>query len=179
MKLIRLRELQIKDAPLMIEWMHDPIIQKSFKKNMLDATMSDVECFCKSSKIPEVIKTGDSLHMAIVDANDEYLGTISLKDIDLENMTAEYAITTRMKAHGKGVAYKATGLILEKAFNEIGLHKVYLNVFSNNEPAIRLYEKAGFKWEGEFREHIKLDEKYMDWKWYGMLDSEYDKKRFM
>lgn len=175
--MVVLRELQEKDAPFMLEWMHDSNIQKSFKKNMLGATLEDTKKFCSSSIVPkpEEIKTGDSIHMAIVDETDEYLGTISLKDIDLDNGTAEYAITTRKKAHGKGIAFKATGLILTKAFEEVGLHRVYLNVFSNNEAAIRLYERAGFKFEGEFREHLKIDGKYMNWKWYGILDDEFDK----
>ena len=175
--MIFLRELKEKDAPLMLEWMHDPNIQKGFKKNMLGATLEDTKKFCSSSRVPksEEIKTGDSIHMAIVDETDEYLGTISLKDIDLENRTAEYAITTRLKAHGKGIAFYATGLILTKAFEDIGLHRVYLSVFSDNEAAIKLYERAGFKFEGEFREHLKIGEIYMNWKWYGMLDTEFDK----
>ena len=178
--MIRIRELKEKDAPFMLEWMHDSNIQKSFKKNMLGAKLADTKKFCFSSRVPktEDIKTGDSIHMAIVDETDEYLGTISLKDINLENMTAEYAITTRAKAQGKGIAFKATGLILTKAFEEIGLHRVYLNVFSDNEKAIRLYERAGFKFEGEFRDHLKIGGKFMNWKWYGMLDTEFDKNMF-
>ncbi len=179
--MISLRELHEKDAILMLEWMHNPVIQKSFKKNMLDANLEDTIKFCISSKVPTLgeIKSGDSIHMAIVDENDEYLGTVSLKDINWDNMTAEYAITTREKVHGKGVAFKATGLILRKAFKEYGLHRVYLNVFSDNEAAIRLYERAGFRYEGEFREHIKMGEEYKDWKWYGMLENEYDTSLFI
>ena len=162
----------------MLEWMHDAIIQKAFKKDMLGATLEDAKNFCKVAKIPQKVMTGDSIHLAIVDENDEYLGTISLKNIDMENMSAEYAIATRTKAHGKGVAFKATGLVLEKAFDEIGLHRVYLNVFFDNKAAIRLYEKSGFKFEGEFREHINIHGEYVNWKWYGMLDKEFDKERF-
>lgn len=178
--MISLRELQEKDAPLMLEWMHDPEIQKSFKKDMLGAKLDDTKKFCVSSIVPapKDIVSGDSIHMAIVDETDEYLGTISLKDIDLDNMSAEYAITTRTKAHGKGVAFKATGLILKKAFEELGLHRVYLNVFADNIPAIKLYEKSGFVFEGEFKEHIKRGDEYVNWKWYGMLDRDFDKKKF-
>ena len=176
--MIALRELKIKDAPLMLEWMHDPKIQKSFKKDMLGAKLEDTEKFIESASVSKELSTGDSVHMAIVDENDEYLGTISLKDIDFDNKTAEYAITTRAKVHGKGVAFKATGLILEKAFEELGLHRVYLNVFSNNVAAIKLYEKSGFKFEGEFRNHLIINGEYMNWKWYGILDSEYKKSIF-
>ena len=175
---ISLRELQISDAPLMLEWMHDPEIQKSFTKDMLNTTLKQAETFCEDSCIPKEIITGTSLHFAIVDESNEYLGTISLKDIDVENGNAEYAITTRAKAHGRGVAFKATGELLRKAFKEYGLHRVYLNVFDDNIAAIKLYEKCGFVFEGEFRDHFKIGDGYRNWKWYRMLESEYDETLF-
>lgn len=177
--MISLRELEEKDAPYMLEWMHDPDIQKCFKKNMMSASLEDTRIFCVKSKIPETVSQDDNLHFAIVDENDEYLGTISLKSIDLENKTAEYAITTRKKAQGHGVAQMATGLILKKAFFEYGLHRVYLNVFSNNEPAIKLYERCGFSFEGEFREHLNVGGIYMNWRWYGILKDEFDEQMFV
>ena len=172
--MIILRELLEKDAELMLEWMHDIEIQKSFKKNMLAATLEDARNFCINSRIPDSISNGDNLHFAITDETDEYLGTISLKNIDMDSMTAEYAITTRKKANGKGIGFIATSLILKKAFYDYGLHRVYLCVLADNDSAINLYERCGFRFEGEFREHIKKDGHYLNWKWYGMLDNEFD-----
>lgn len=171
--MIRLREIQEKDAPYMLEWMHDPAIQENFKKNMLSATLEDVKAFCTEAKIPSEIKNGDNLHFAIVDEADEYLGTISLKDISVDNGSAEYAIATRTKVHGRGIASEATNLLLKKAFREYNLHRVYLNVLAENTAAIRLYERCGFTFEGEFREHLKMRGKYMNWKWYGILENEF------
>lgn len=174
--MIELRPLDIKDAPLMLEWMHDPDIQKWFKKNMLDATIEDVESFIRSnSPIPNTITSGMSLHYAIVDENDEYLGTTSLKNIDVKNGTAEYAITTRKKAQGVGNAYNATMMMLQKSFFELDLHRVYLSVYSNNSFAIDLYERCGFTYEGEFREHFMINGKYVNWKWYGIIKEEFTK----
>lgn len=172
--MISLRQLRVEDAPLMLEWMHDPAIQKSFRKNMLGMTLEDAERFCASAVIPGLPSDGDSLHWAIVNEEDEYLGTISLKAIDLKSRNAEWAIVTRMCAHGKGVARKATALILKKAFLDYGLHKVYFNVLPGNEACIRLNERFGFKCEGEFRDHLVIDGRFTSLKWYGMLASEYD-----
>ncbi len=175
--MIILRELQEKDAPLMLEWMHDPEIQKSFKKNMMDTTIDDAINFIKKSNIPSKnsVCSGVSLHYAIANKDDdEYYGTVSLKDLDIENGTAEYAIAMRKKAQGKGNAYQATKLILNKAFADLGLNRVFLNVFSNNTAAIKLYEKCGFTYEGEFRNHFLVDGKYVNWKWYGILKDEFN-----
>lgn len=177
MKMITLRELKAKDAPYMLEWMHDSDIQKGFKKRMSESTIDDVLKFIKEAEISNTITTGMNLHYAIIDQKEDlYLGTVSLKNIDLENRNAEYAITTRKQAQGHGVAYKATMLILNKAFFEIGLQRVYLSVFSNNVNAIKLYEKCGFKFEGEFRNHFLIENKYVGWKWFGILKEEYGEK---
>lgn len=176
--MIYLRELKTTDAALMLEWMHDEDIQKAFKHDFSETSLKEAEAFCAGTKIPDNIESGMSLHFAIADSGDEYLGTISLKEIDLENGSAEYAIVTRKKAHGKKVAYKATGLILRMAFMKYGLHRVYLNVYSNNTAAIKLYEKCGFVYEGEFREHFIMENQYINWKWYSMLESEFDESKF-
>ena len=172
--MITLRQLRVEDAPLMLEWMQEPAIQKFFRRNMTDMTLADAERFCAGASVPDAPSDGDSLHWAIVNGEDEYLGTISLKGMDLKNKTAEYAISTRMCAHGKGIAKKATGLVLKKAFEDYALHRVYLNVLSDNEAAVRLYERCGFVYEGGFREHLMLGGRFATLKWYGMLASEYD-----
>ncbi len=153
--MIKLRELTENDAIYMLEWMHDPSIQKFFRKNMLKYTLDDAKEFCINSDVPSVIKDGCDVHYAIANEDNEYLGTISLKNIDLESRSAEYAIAMRKKAQGYGNAYMASVMLLKKAFSEYKLHRVYLNVLANNNKAIKLYEKIGFSCEGEFRDHIK------------------------
>jgi diamine N-acetyltransferase len=167
---ISLRRLEKADAPLMLEWMHDADIQRSFQRDMMSATLQDAEDFCQNAVVPNVLHGGENIHFAIAGENGEYLGTVSLKNIDVKNKTAEYAIVTRKKAHRKGVAAQATKLVLKKAFEEYELHRVYLNVLENNQVAIRLYEKSGFSYEGEFKQHILKDGKYMNLRWYGMLE---------
>ena len=71
-----------------------------------------------------------NVNYAIVDDNDEYMGTISLKNIDLENKKAEYAICIRNCAMGKGFSKMATDEILRIAFEELDLN--YLLEKSNN-----------------------------------------------
>ena len=176
--MIVLRELKEKDAPLMLEWMHDADIQKCFKRRMADSSIADVLEFIKKAAPVGLVSSRMDLHFAIADKiDDQYLGTVSLKNIDLDNRNAEFAIAIRKAAQGKGVGHKATILILKKAFNEIGLQRVYLNVFANNVPAIKLYEKCGFIYEGEFRNHILIDGNYFDLKWYGILNDEFDETK--
>lgn len=166
-----LRELLEKDAEGMLEWMNDPEILKNFRFGAESRDKNDIINFIKEASV-ELIE-GKSIHYAIVDENDEYLGTVSLKNIDLSARNAEFAISLRKKAQGKGIGYKATMELLEMAFGRYDLHRVYLNVLTENLRAIRMYEKCGFIYEGEFRKHLFLYGEYKSLKWYGLLKEEF------
>ena len=166
-----LRKLDEKDAEGMLEWMKDPEINKNFRFSPNIKDIQDALKFIKEAETEPV--DGKSIHYAIVSETDEYLGTISLKEVDLAAKSAEYAISLRRKAQGKGIGFKATKELLGKDFDQFGFHRVYLNVLSANKKAIHLYEKCGFVYEGEFRQHLLLRGEYVSLKWYGMLREDY------
>lgn len=172
--MVKLRLLQEKDAPFMTEWMHDPEISQYFQKDMKHITLEDARRFCWEACRTGRAENGSSVHYAIVeDSADEYMGTISLKSIDLQNRSAEYAVSTRKCAHGKGIAAQATRLILREGFEKLNLHRIYLNVLSDNVRAVKFYEKAGFRFEGEFAESIMVRGEWKSLKWYAMLQNEF------
>lgn len=166
-----LRELKEKDAIHMLEWMKDNDISKCFQFDTKNSSIDKCVEFIRNSSLNE-----KNRNYAIVDSNDEYLGTISLKNIDLLNRNAEYAIVTRNKTHGTGVAKQATIDLLKIAFNDMKLEKVYLNVLSENIRAIKFYKKIGFKYEGEFRNHLYLNLEFKSLQWFSILKKEFLEK---
>ena len=157
-----LRELKKEDAHLMLEWMHDKSIFGQLKGDFCSKTIEDCNSFISSS-ISET-----NIHLAIASDTDEYMGTVSLKNI--EEKSAEFAITVRSKAMGRGYAWFGMEAIIEKAFNELNLESVYWCVSRKNERAIRFYDKHNF------HEIIDIPPKIMnrytgfdDLKWYSVL----------
>lgn len=168
-----LRRLEMKDVDGMVEWMQDPEIAQYFLFDMNNASLEQ-QARKFILKAQEQFAEKCSMHYAIVDEADEYVGTISLKNIDWIAQNAEYAICLRHKAHGKGYGSAATSELLRIAFEELFLKRVYLNVLSHNQTAIRLYEKMGFTFEGEFRQHLFLRGQVCSLQWFAMLNEEYD-----
>jgi RimJ/RimL family protein N-acetyltransferase len=80
-------------------------------------------------------------------------------------------------AWGRGLGTEATEMMLEHAFERLGLHRVGLSVFSYNLRAIRAYEKAGFRIEGRQREAILRDGRYWDEIQMGVLVDEWVERR--
>lgn len=169
---IKLRKLEEHDIKGMLEWINDPDIQKSFSDKMEKVTEADAREFIEAAN--KDWHENCNLHLAVSGKSGEYLGTISLKNINMKAANAEFAISLRKRAQGKNIGYLATRELLKIAFEEMRLERVYLNVLSQNEKAIRLYERIGFVYEGEFLKHVYLRGQYMNLKWYRMLREEYE-----
>lgn len=136
---MKLRPLKEKDAIYMLEWMHDDNVSGYLGKNFAEMTIDNCKAFIANAKTDE-----DNIHFAITDDSDEYMGTISLKNIDYNNKRAEYAISCRTKAMGKGFATFATEELFKIAKDKMGLELIYLNVYDYNIRAQKLYKKTGF-----------------------------------
>ena len=97
-----IRRLEHKDAAFMLEWMHDKDTILNFRFPFEQATLESVTKFIDNSF------SNRNKHFAIVNEFDEYVGTVSLKNISEENRSAEYAIVVRRIVRGTGEAALAT-----------------------------------------------------------------------
>ena len=139
LKMTILRQLNIADADLMLELLNDPASNKHMSFNSKIFTKIDIERFIINAQ-----ENYSSIHLGITDEKGLYAGTVSLKDIDLIHLKAEYAIILSKNHTGKGLAKLATDSILGIAFNVIGLELVELNVKKSNLRAINFYHKMKF-----------------------------------
>ena len=164
---MKLRNLEYKDIPYMLEWMHDSSVTEFLRNDFISIDEVRAKEFIDNS-INE-----NSVNYAIVDDGNEYMGTVSLKHIDKENKKAEYAICMRKKAMGKGLSKFATDEILRIAFKNLDLNKVYLYVSKDNIRANKFYQKYNFILEGEFKEDMFIKGEFKDINWYRILKKEY------
>ena len=160
---MHIRELKLKDAPLMLEWMHDESVVKELKEQFSSKTLADCEAFIRNSFFSK-----NNIHMAIVSDADEYMGTVSLKNIECQ--TAEFAIVVRNSAMHKGYAWRGMELIIKKAFEDFGLESLYWCVSRENTRAIKFYDKHNFKEALDIPNEIRRRYQGMDHlKWYSIL----------
>lgn len=134
---MKLRKLEKKDAQFMLEWMHDPFVVKYMLSDFKNKTISECYDFIKDAKYCE-----KNLHMAIANDYDEYMGTVSLKNITSE--AAEFAITIRKIAMGTGLSQYAMEQILKIGFKNLKLKSIFWFVLPENKRAIRFYDKNGY-----------------------------------
>ena len=81
----------------------------------------------------------------------------------MEHKKAEYGIFIgETDCLGMGYGTEAAELMTEYAFEYLGLHKLMLRVYAENERAIKSYEKAGFVKEAYLKDDVFVQGKYRD-----------------
>ena len=144
-----LRKLKIKDAPYMYKWMNDEKVLKGLSNKFHNMRLQDCIDFIEKSQDDQ-----SDVHRAIVNSNDEYMGTISLKHIDAERKTAELAIVLRSEASGEGYGRCAMRDIIASGFQKLGLEKIYWQVLRTNDHAIGFYNHLGYMHVSSIPEQI-------------------------
>lgn len=157
---LRIRNLDVGDVPLVLGWAKDPDVVKNFSFFESGADGGRIQSYIEGKNASPV-----DLLMAIlevVDGQETYAGNIGLHEWDSVNDNARLGIILRKEAWGRGIAQEALCGVMHLAFNQLRLHKVYLNVFTSNEKGIHLYGKLGFVQEGVMRGEYKLRGAYQD-----------------
>lgn len=148
---MQLRDFNLDDAKGMLQWFKDNRVTKFLHGDYDTFSLNDAEHFILVES-----KKEDEVHRAIVTDENEYVGTISLRHIDLNDETAELAIVVRADYFAKGYAWFAVTEMLKYAFNTLKIHGVYWRVFKENARAIRFFDKHGFnKPDEDIPEKIK------------------------
>lgn len=110
-----------------------------------------------------------------VDSKGNIAGMCELGAISRNNETASLCrIFTDKAFRSQGIANKLISYTIRLAFNEIGITRLELNVYTFNLPAIKCYEKLGFKKEGLKRKCTKYNEEYWDGYLYSLLREEWN-----
>lgn len=164
---MKIRELQETDALLMYEWMQDDDITENLYTDFKSKTIEDCKAFIRHAQ------TEKDKHWAIASDMDEYMGTVSIKNIDEKMKNAEFAITIRKKAMRKGYAWFGMIEILKIAFEKLQLKNIYWCVSEKNVRACKFYDKHGFHEMYDVPETIlERYKKCEDLKWYSVLQGD-------
>jgi RimJ/RimL family protein N-acetyltransferase len=159
------------DAATVARWHEDPAFvrfgmdQPALPQNAAEAREM-LERFVKG--LPESV----NLSVRAV-ADDALVGLVRLYDIQWMHGTAILGVSIGPDNWGRGLGTEASALILKYGFDELGLHRIWLDVFGYNERAIHVYRKLGFVEEGTLRQHLQRDGRRWDVILMGLLRDEF------
>jgi RimJ/RimL family protein N-acetyltransferase len=160
--------LEKGDMELKVKWYNDPEVNKTLILNENLELEKSLEWFDKA-------KNDDSRRDFIIETKDgEPIGLTGLLGIDWVHETAEcFCVIGQKKFWGKGIGTQVHSLLIQMAFDELNLHKIWAVIYTNNPAVLKLVKKLGFEIEGTLREEKYISDKRIDLFRIGVLRDEF------
>jgi RimJ/RimL family protein N-acetyltransferase len=155
-----LRSLEIEDLPRIHAWQNDAETCDWLSAAFRPRSTRTIEQWLRAKQE----WSEHELNFAIcISATAEHIGNIYLRDLEWVDRRGELHIYIGQKTHrGLGYGEDAVRTVARYAFTALGMHRVFLFVANDNLPAIRMYERCGFRREGVLAEHYFKHGGYRD-----------------
>jgi len=171
-KLVRLRALRMEDAQTFTRWMNDETLSRKLSGGgKMPMMLEEEEDWIRQNARPRA----DEGNFAVETLEGQLIGSCGYRNVVWKDRTCIVGWSignAQLRNQGYGTDMIKT--LLRYLFNDLDLFKVSLEVFSFNEPAVRLYERLGFVREGTFREHVYALGRRWDTYRYAMRKSEWE-----
>jgi RimJ/RimL family protein N-acetyltransferase len=160
--LVSLRPVDENDVDNILTWVND----KSVVGNLAAFAGKPLSREDELQWVRKVRTSTDERVYSVTHAHDgRYLGQVGLHQIFWRSRVARGAAIISAKSdHGKGFGSAAIAALLDVAFLELDLHKMWLMVFATNERSLRTWKRLGFIEEGLLR-----DEYFHEGRWHNMV----------
>lgn len=157
---VRLRPVEDADAERRRRYGWHRAIERNYGHEHPDGPMSTAE----AQDWLAAIRARDSTTFWCVEVDGDLAGVAFLHHVDTTtDLKARYAIGMfDPRFVRRGLGREATRLVLDHAFNVLGLHRVELRVLAFNTVAIASYQRAGFVVEGRERDSCRLEGAWHD-----------------
>lgn len=153
-------------------WLNDYEVTRYLEAGKFPSTPEDVRKYVEHYR-----NSKTDLIFAILDREtNQHIGNVSLNRINFIHRTADTGLLIGQKDFwGKGYAFEAWSLLIEYAFQRLGLRKIVAGAVADNIASIVTLEKLGFKVEGTLRREFFVDGEYYDSVRLGLFRDEFHK----
>ena len=165
---IHLRPARVDDVDAIMEWLNNPEVTRNFA-NMSKQITREQEL----AWLEWVLASEHDRLFAVVDDEGRYLGNAGIHKIYWPARNGRLGLVLGApEARGRGLGTTAMRLLVEKAFHEVGLHKVWLVHYRDNARMAHIAAKLGFTIEGTLRDEYFHDGHFHDMVRWSLLEDE-------
>ena len=162
-KKVYLRMIEESDLTLLVKWRNDPRNWQQFFNRWPLSQINQRTWF------QSLLDNPSRKFFMVCLSDDRAVGTFSFDQIDTINLSLEIGNVMIGEHTHKGLASDALLLLINFAFAQLNMHRLYLEVWAGNTTAIGLYKKFGFELEGVARQSRFSDGHYRDIAHMGLL----------
>jgi len=172
-----LKKHTLENVEKMNKWSNDPILLYYDDDIPEDDELVPVE---STKKYIEKIMDGDDdsiIRLGIhKKENNSLIGFCMIAFIDDYNKSCKMGVTIGEKDEwGNGYGKEIVSELIRYCFEELNINRIGVEIYSFNEPSIKLFENLGFVKEGVIRELVYKKGKFEDEYIYGLLRREWKK----
>ncbi len=157
---IYLREIELSDVSTRyLSWMNDKDVNQYLESRFAVHTLESLGNFVRKRRESEF----EWMFAICASESDLHIGNIKLGPVNTHHGVGEIGLLLGEKSwHRGGVGTQAIGLVVDFAFNVLGLRRLTTGMYSENLGSFRAFQKCGFSLEGTLKEHYKFDDTYLD-----------------
>lgn len=174
-KLVYLDTVEPEDLETLRKWRNLPDYRKCFRE--YQEINSDMQKKWYESK---VVNDNSTLMFAIRDMQTkELLGCCGLCYINWVHRNSDLSLyigKDEVYIDDTGIAEETCKLLFDYGFKELGLRKIWTEIYEFDTPKYQLYEKFGFHKDGELRSQYFYDGKWWNSYMLSLLNDEYLEK---
>ncbi|MGE5589906.1 MAG: GNAT family N-acetyltransferase [Bacillota bacterium] len=171
---VRLRPPEMGDLENLWRWINDPDVNafrwegQQWPKSH-EQVRADLEATVRGH--------ADKMELIIETPDGRPVGFVALGGLDRHNGKGELTIVLGERdAWGQGLGSEAVRQVLDLAFDNLRLNKVWLQVDAEHVKAIASYQRLGFKVEGRLREDWYRRGQFADTVVMGLLAREWKQR---
>jgi len=173
-KFVNFRPLEEADLPILRDWRNSKHVKRTTREFRL-LNMFNQKAWFESLHEQHPPK---DIMFGIINKKKKLIGVCGLTYIDWKNRNSEISIYLEGQNWQKRKETKDAILLLEQyAFEELGLHKVFAEIYSFVKETIQLYKSLKFHHDGTIRDTVWRNGKWSSSEIYSILDSEFKHER--
>lgn len=164
-----LRDIKESELDIMLAWRNEPKVRSNMYTQHVISPNEHYSWWEKTK-----IRQDQKYYM--YECVGQPCGIASFNNLDLKNRNSAWAFYTSPSAP-MGSGYKMEFLMLDMAFNNLNLHKLYCEVLEFNKPVIALHHKFGFETEGVLKEQHLINGDFVNVHRLAIFKKEWEIKR--
>lgn len=146
MYVVKLRSLETSDEARLLDWRNSDDVRRYMYHDQIIDAATHQDWFAKALK-------SDVAYYWVIEFNALAVGLVSLV-VEAHGKAVWAYYLAEPETRGKGVGACVEFLLIEKAFAEFGIEKLWCEVLATNEAAWKLHQSFGFEIEAKLRRHV-------------------------
>ena len=157
---VRLRAFEASDVAAVHRFKNDSAVAAGLLDAAFPQSLMRVEEWVARASD---LRAGLEDYRFVIEADDKPIGFVGLYQTDWISRNAEVGIAIgEADYRGRGMGTDALKVAVRFGFESLGLARIWTRVLADNERSLRMFQRAGFQYEGLMRAHRFRHGRFVD-----------------